>query len=280
MRYARALSKAQVEYAGEVAESIRLAQEMNVFGVGEAQRTQIRPYIRRSQGYYYRTQLLAKLVGNTYQSFIYLLVVAFVAGLYYLAGRGRAAALGGIVLLLVRAGITGQMVQGAYQGVATSIPFIERTQEAEKRYADSAIRDGDQALESVRTVAFEQVGFSYTPGQPVLSDIDFEVSGGEVIGIIGPSGAGKSTLVQLLLRLRVPDHGRYLINGITRERHPRGRLEPARLLCGPGTAAAARDRHREHPLLPRHRPGRGGKGRQARPHPRRRRSAGRRATTP
>ena len=33
-------------------------------------------------------------------------------------------------------------------------------------------------------------------------------------GVVGPSGAGKSTLVQILLNLRMPDEGRYLINGV------------------------------------------------------------------
>jgi ABC-type multidrug transport system fused ATPase/permease subunit len=57
------------------------------------------------------------------------------------------------------------------------------------------------------------VSFAYQPGRPVLSDISFEIRGGEAVGVIGPSGAGKSTLVQLLLNLRAPDEGRYLING-------------------------------------------------------------------
>jgi ABC-type multidrug transport system fused ATPase/permease subunit len=73
---------------------------------------------------------------------------------------------------------------------------------------------GEQALENVLSVTFERVSFSYNQGRPVLSDISFEVSSGEVIGIIGPSGAGKSTLVQLLLRLRSPDQGCYLVNGV------------------------------------------------------------------
>ena len=37
---------------------------------------------------------------------------------------------------------------------------------------------------------------------------------GESIGVVGPSGAGKSTLVQLLLRLREPAGGAYLVNGL------------------------------------------------------------------
>jgi ABC-type multidrug transport system fused ATPase/permease subunit len=48
----------------------------------------------------------------------------------------------------------------------------------------------------------------------VLRDISFEVKQGESIGIVGPSGAGKSTLVQLLLRLRQPDGGSYLVGGV------------------------------------------------------------------
>jgi ABC-type multidrug transport system fused ATPase/permease subunit len=48
----------------------------------------------------------------------------------------------------------------------------------------------------------------------VLSDVEFEVFAGEAIGIVGPSGVGKSTLVQILLGLRAPQSGRYLINGL------------------------------------------------------------------
>ena len=57
------------------------------------------------------------------------------------------------------------------------------------------------------------MSFAYEPGQPVLREIAFEIAGGEAIGIIGPSGAGKSTLVQILLGLRSPTGGRYLVNG-------------------------------------------------------------------
>jgi ABC-type multidrug transport system fused ATPase/permease subunit len=213
-RYSRSLSAAQVEYAGGIAEAIRVAQETHVFGVGEAQRQRIGRFVRVSRHYFFRSTVLGRLVSNMYQSLIYLLLVGGIAGLYYLVGPGHAGQLGGVVLLLSRAGTAGQLVQGAYQGLVTSIPFIERTQEVERRYAESSLPDGEQALASVRSVAFESVCFSYKQGRPVLFDISFEVAGGEVIGIIGPSGAGKSTLVQLLLRLRSPDQGRYLVNGV------------------------------------------------------------------
>ena len=42
----------------------------------------------------------------------------------------------------------------------------------------------------------------------------FGVDQGDRLGLIGPNGSGKSTLIQLLLRLRQPDSGSYLLNGI------------------------------------------------------------------
>jgi ATP-binding cassette subfamily B protein len=212
-RYSRSLSQAQVQYAGGIAEAIRVAQETQVFGVGEAQRQRIGHFVEVSQYFYLRSRVLYGLVSNMYQSLIYVLLVAGIAGLYFFVSPGHAGQLGGVVLLLSRAGTAGQVLQGAYQGLLTSLPFIERAQETERRYLESGLPDGVRALDRVQSVAFESVGFAYREGQPVLSDISFEVAGGEVIGIIGPSGAGKSTVVQLLLRLRPPDHGRYLVNG-------------------------------------------------------------------
>jgi ABC-type multidrug transport system fused ATPase/permease subunit len=221
VRSARELSKAQVEYAGGVAEAIRVVEETQVFGVVAAQRDRIDSISRVCQRFFYRTQLLSRLVANLYQSVIYLMMVGGIAGLYYVAGGGHAGTLGGVVLLLMRAGTAGQTVQSAYQGIAQSMPFIERTQDTVRHYTDSAPRDGGQRLSGVQTLGFEKVSFAYRPGQPVLSGISFEIASGEVVGIIGPSGAGKSTLVQLLLRLRMPEDGRYLVNGVPADQFAR-----------------------------------------------------------
>jgi ABC-type multidrug transport system fused ATPase/permease subunit len=156
--------------------------------------------------------MLLKLLANLYQSVMYLLIVASLAGLYAV-GRGHAASLGAVVLILVRASSSGQNVQAAYQGLVQSLPFVEHAQEAQRRYHQSVSVTGIVALERVRSLELRGVGYGYQPGRLVLSGIDFSVRGGEVIGIIGPSGAGKSTLVQLLLGLRCPSQGSYLVNG-------------------------------------------------------------------
>jgi ABC-type multidrug transport system fused ATPase/permease subunit len=107
----------------------------------------------------------------------------------------------------------GQQVQTGYQGMLTALPFLDRLFDAQRHYEQSAVSPGSLGLRTTQSLAFDRVHFAYNPGQPVLSDITFDVAAGEAVGIIGPSGAGKSTLVQILLGLRSPDSGQYLVNG-------------------------------------------------------------------
>jgi lipopolysaccharide transport system ATP-binding protein len=46
-----------------------------------------------------------------------------------------------------------------------------------------------------------------------LSDVDFSVEEGEVLGIIGSNGAGKSTLLKLLARITTPTRGSVRVRG-------------------------------------------------------------------
>ncbi|MBE3574922.1 MAG: ABC transporter ATP-binding protein [Firmicutes bacterium] len=75
-------------------------------------------------------------------------------------------------------------------------------------------RPGAQPLPPVRgEIRFCHVRFSYTPGQPVLEDVNLEVKPGQVVALVGPSGAGKTSLANLVLRLYDPDEGQVLVDG-------------------------------------------------------------------
>lgn len=64
------------------------------------------------------------------------------------------------------------------------------------------------------TVSFDHVDFEYSPGKPVLQNINLEVHPGERVGIVGTSGGGKTTLVNLLPRFYDPAAGAVRIDGI------------------------------------------------------------------
>jgi ATP-binding cassette subfamily B protein len=210
-RHGKELSTAQMSYASGIGESVRLAVEIEAFGVVDVQRRRFARFVDGIRRPFFQTQFLVRLGPALYQSLIYLFLAA---GLGFLAliNAHHIALLGAVILLLIRAGIYGQEVQANYQGLRQTLPYVDRVQTAMERYASSTRPATGEPLQSIRSLAFEEVSFAYEPGQPILREIPFEIAAGEAIGIIGPSGAGKSTLVQILLGLRSPTGGRYLIN--------------------------------------------------------------------
>lgn len=65
------------------------------------------------------------------------------------------------------------------------------------------------------SIRFEDVDFSYRPGtgDPVLKDINLDISSGESIGIIGGTGSAKSSLVNLISRLYDVTQGKVIVGG-------------------------------------------------------------------
>jgi len=68
---------------------------------------------------------------------------------------------------------------------------------------------------------FENVGFEYEPGHPVLENISFDVKPGQVIALLGSTGSGKTTLVNLLPRFYDYTSGQIFLDGIELNRYPR-----------------------------------------------------------
>ncbi|MBN1917029.1 MAG: ABC transporter ATP-binding protein, partial [Verrucomicrobia bacterium] len=63
-------------------------------------------------------------------------------------------------------------------------------------------------------VTFENVTFGYDGVRQVLKGVSFDVTPGEMIGLVGPSGAGKTTVTNLIVRFYDATGGRILIDGV------------------------------------------------------------------
>ena len=59
-------------------------------------------------------------------------------------------------------------------------------------------------------ISAQGLGRQFT-GDPIFSELEFEVRAGERIGLVGPNGAGKTTLMQILAGLDQADYGRLFV---------------------------------------------------------------------
>ncbi len=62
-------------------------------------------------------------------------------------------------------------------------------------------------------IAFQDVGFAYTHGRPVLEGVDLEIEPGRTVALIGHTGSGKTTLASLVPRFYDATEGRVTIDG-------------------------------------------------------------------
>jgi ABC-type multidrug transport system fused ATPase/permease subunit len=87
-----------------------------------------------------------------------------------------------------------------------------------------AVCDADQVIPERPTpidpppfrgeISFEHVAFGYHPDVPVLNDVSFEITPGQMVGVVGPTGGGKSTMVSLIPRFRDGSAGLITIDGV------------------------------------------------------------------
>ncbi|WP_449240983.1 ABC transporter ATP-binding protein [Desulfoscipio gibsoniae] len=72
---------------------------------------------------------------------------------------------------------------------------------------------GSSSLSNAGDIVFDDVCFSYTDGEEILSNINLRLQKNSVTAIVGASGSGKSTLASLMMGFWLPDSGKISIGG-------------------------------------------------------------------
>jgi ABC-type multidrug transport system fused ATPase/permease subunit len=206
------------EVASRVAEGVRVSQEIQVFDVADEVNADMERYVRPSLRLFYRSRLIARFTPEVYQVTALGLVIAAMA-LVWGTGVDDGSQLGAVVLLLVRALTYSQQLQTTVQQANELAPYLEQLTTQFEIYERAARPRDGEPLGTVTDLRFEEVEFAYVSNVPVIRRLSFSIEPGEAIGLVGASGSGKSTVVQLLLGLRQPLGGQYLVNGHAAERY-------------------------------------------------------------
>jgi subfamily B ATP-binding cassette protein MsbA len=116
--------------------------------------------------------------------------------------------IGLLIAPLVRVADTATQLSEAFAGLDRIRELLDRRTEDE----DDA---GRAPLPVVHgDVEFQDVGFEYAPGTPVLKDVSFRAPAGSTTALVGSSGAGKSTIIGLVMGFHRPLCGRILVDGL------------------------------------------------------------------
>jgi len=106
------------------------------------------------------------------------------------------------------------MIANQYAQIMTALAGAERIFEIMDH--PDEINEGTAALKSADVrgeLDFNDIHFSYVPGQEVLKGLNLAVKPGQKIAIVGATGSGKTTIVNLLTRFYEVDSGEILLDG-------------------------------------------------------------------
>ncbi|XVQ13859.1 ABC transporter ATP-binding protein [Spirillospora sp. CA-255316] len=78
--------------------------------------------------------------------------------------------------------------------------------------------DGEVLPRGPIEVRFEDVGFAYPGGPPVLHGVNVAIAPRSRVAVVGETGSGKTTFAKLLTRLMDPVSGRVLVDGVELDR--------------------------------------------------------------
>jgi subfamily B ATP-binding cassette protein MsbA len=125
--------------------------------------------------------------------------------------------LGDFVMYLVFIGlVVGPVVQIASIGTQITEAFagLDRIREIRGVAREDAGDEQRAACPELRgEVEFQDVGFEYEPGKPVLREVSFRAPAGSTTALVGSSGSGKSTLVSLVMAFNRPTQGCVRVDG-------------------------------------------------------------------
>ncbi|HEX9339186.1 MAG TPA: ABC transporter ATP-binding protein [Pseudonocardiaceae bacterium] len=208
----RAYQRAQGRIAGRLTESLTGARTIASAGTVEWEQQRVLAPLPELHELGMRTwRVLARSSGQaTFVGPLVLVAVLIAGGIELAHGRITAGELFAAGQYAVIGGGLGPLTS-VFSRMAQARAGVSRVAEVLSvepvEYGGRVLPDGPGALEFRRVTV-------RSDDSVLLSDVDLALPGGAAVAVVGESGAGKSVLVGLAARLREPDEGQVLLDGV------------------------------------------------------------------
>ena len=210
----RAHGKSMVSVGVEMEEGIRQAREIRLFDARERFLTEMDDRVQQSRRVRWRSLALTGFVTPLYRSLGLLLVVSILAIVTRLDTIDPTT-FGAVALILLRSLSYGQQFQNVYTAIVDQRGRLDLLDQAMDTYLSAEEGVGSVLLTGSVRCQLEGITYRYDDSPATaVDDLSLVIERGEKLGVMGPSGGGKSTLAQLLVRLRPPSEGRFIVNGL------------------------------------------------------------------
>lgn len=216
-RYNRVIRSTLSELNAIVNESIQGMTIIQAFRREKQQQAEFETFNKRY--FEYRSKLLRLNSLTSWNLVGVIRNLAFVAVIWYFTGVSLGSVTGGISLGVLYAFV--DYLTRLFQpivGIVNQLPNLEQALVSAERVFTLLDEPGedvsDERLPRFKgDVTFDNVWFSYKPGEPVLRGISFEVKQGQTVALVGHTGSGKTSILNLLFRFYDPDSGDIRIDG-------------------------------------------------------------------
>jgi ATP-binding cassette subfamily B protein len=212
-RQAQARKRANDDLSGQVMQTSRVHEDIDMFGVDETVKQSLQQAIMSAAHHVRLAQFRDSLAPQFFQ-YTFLLVVLLGMLVLDLINPGRHPTLAVTALLLARVLACARQMFASVQQWSATAPALSSIGDALEELDANRNAFGTRSDVEFDGLEIRDVRFGYSDHDIVLAGVSLDVAKDEIIGVVGASGAGKSSLCQLLARMRQPSAGTISMSGM------------------------------------------------------------------